>query len=121
MAPQKGRPLRNLTGLRFGYLVAEAAELPRREGRPYSWLCRCDCGRVVSASGNNLTRKKFAQTSCGHADCPHWRNNRRPAHNLRAMRLMREKGCTLAEIGAAFGITYSRVSQLLARAEWQRS
>jgi hypothetical protein len=55
----------DLTGQRFGYLVAL-----RRDGllrTPYSrialWRCRCDCGREITTWGKKLRRGK--KKSCG--------------------------------------------------------
>lgn len=56
-------PHRDLTGMRFGRLVAQRFLEERTASKKIQWLCRCDCGnesRVVGADLNNGTTK-----SCG--------------------------------------------------------
>ena len=55
-------PLKDLTGQRFGRLVAieRAGSTPKREA---SWLCQCDCGRVVIVPSYNL--RSGNTKSCG--------------------------------------------------------
>jgi len=55
-----GRPVRDLTGQRFGKLVA--IELIGHS--PVLWKCVCDCGRESIIRGNNLSRLG-GQKSCG--------------------------------------------------------
>lgn len=56
------REMRDLTGMRFGRLVAiEAAGRRRRSS--IVWRCRCDCGREVEVSSEMLTRG--ITMSCG--------------------------------------------------------
>ena len=51
----------DLTGQRFGMLTV----LRRAESRngKVCWTCRCDCGRTIEVSGNNLNRGHTV--SCG--------------------------------------------------------
>ena len=60
------RPLKDETGKRYGRLtVIEQAPAPEhyKEKRQGFWLCRCDCGNTVVASGAALRRG--CTTSCG--------------------------------------------------------
>lgn len=57
-----GRPLIDLTGQRFGRLVVERLS-DQRIGRQLEWLCRCDCGAVLSVIGGNL--REGITKSCG--------------------------------------------------------
>ena len=57
-----GRPKKNLTGQRFGYLtVLEEAEKDNTE--QLQWHCQCDCGKQVIVRGSDLRSK--STTSCG--------------------------------------------------------
>jgi hypothetical protein len=53
---------RNLTGQRFGRLMALWDTLKRRS-KHVVWLCRCDCGREVDVVACGLT--KGDTRSCG--------------------------------------------------------
>lgn len=57
-----GRPLIDLMGQRFGRLLVVGKELDER-GVCLGWVCRCDCGREVTALGGNLTGGR--KRSCG--------------------------------------------------------
>lgn len=61
-----GRPIVNLTGQRFGMLVAVKV-VGRTHKDKAIWLCRCDCGRTVKRTNGNLTSNKRNNTraSCG--------------------------------------------------------
>ena len=55
--------MRDLTGMRFGRLVAvEPTE--RRAGTMVVWRCVCDCGRVAYAASSNLTRGRVRSCGC---------------------------------------------------------
>ena len=57
--------MRDLTGMRFGRLVAvEPTE--RRVGTMVVWRCVCDCDRIARASARALS--SGAVTSCGQCD-----------------------------------------------------
>lgn len=51
----------DLTGQRFERLVV--VERAENKGRDAAWLCRCDCGKLVTVRGHDLVRGK--QKSCG--------------------------------------------------------
>ena len=53
---------RDLTGNRYGRLVALRPSIERRGGR-LAWECRCDCGKTTIVAVNNLTSS--AVQSCG--------------------------------------------------------
>ena len=48
---------KDLAGQRFGKLIA-VRRLDEKRGRnaSYLWLCRCDCGREIKASTDNLLK-----------------------------------------------------------------
>ena len=48
-------PRRDLTGLRFGTLVA-VSYLRSDKSRKSIWLCQCDCGKTKEVIGTRLTR-----------------------------------------------------------------
>lgn len=60
------RPVRDLTGLRFGRLTVTgaAADIVFPSGqRAHRFVCRCECGREVTVIGSNLISGNT--TSCG--------------------------------------------------------
>lgn len=70
---------RDLTGQRFGRLVAVRPIRWRSKVQPCSvaWLCKCDCGSVAIAALANLTKGLKSSCGCiprrpgrGHAICP---------------------------------------------------
>ena len=70
---------RDLTGQRFGRLVAVRPIRWRSKAQPCSvaWLCKCDCGSVAIAALANLTKGLKSSCGCiprrpgrGHAICP---------------------------------------------------
>ena len=57
----------DLTGRRFGKLVALSLGPPAPSGRS-RWYCQCDCGRTTIAISNNLNRgKHLSCKTCGDA------------------------------------------------------
>lgn len=54
---------KDLTGQRFGRLVAVEATEMRGQGGATIWRCRCDCGREAMVSSSQLL--KGARKSCG--------------------------------------------------------
>src|ERR1700676_2579093 len=56
-----GRPAIDFTGKRFGYLVAQWPI--GFTGKNISWLCLCDCGKLVLSNSSKLPRSR----SCGCA------------------------------------------------------
>ncbi len=60
------RPVKNVTGMRFGRLTAVSHAGFRRRSNGYTegtWLCRCDCGEESIVLAANLL--KGHTTSCG--------------------------------------------------------
>ena len=56
---------KNITGLRFGRLVAiNPTEKRSKRGVVY-WLCKCDCGNEVVVRRDNLRNGKGGTRSCG--------------------------------------------------------
>lgn len=58
-----GRPPLDLTGQRFGRLVA-VSDTGRRTGNNAVWLCRCDCGGEHEAQANHLRRGVVGSCGC---------------------------------------------------------
>jgi hypothetical protein len=57
------RKLRDLTGQRFGFLIAEKPDGKDSSGKT-KWLCKCDCGTYSSPTMLNLVNGIVK--SCGH-------------------------------------------------------
>jgi hypothetical protein len=57
--------MKDLTGQRFGKLVALKKLPPVKAGTNWCWECRCDCGNTVIVRRGNLTSGNT--TSCGCA------------------------------------------------------
>lgn len=58
------RPIKDLTGQRFGGLLALRPYSQRTEDGSIAWICRCDyCGIEVAVSSKSLRRGEI--TSCG--------------------------------------------------------
>jgi hypothetical protein len=55
-------PAKDMTGLRFGALVA-MHRVPAPAGKASGWECRCDCGRTKTIDGSQLRRG--CAKSCG--------------------------------------------------------
>ena len=60
-----GRTKNDLTGQRFGKLTALHPG-PGRYGRPYSWICRCDCGNETNVYTSHLTSGRVSSCGCGY-------------------------------------------------------
>lgn len=60
------KPLLNLTGIRFGRLVAITPG-PRHEYGT-TWLCQCDCGERTIVQTQNLRREMTKSCGCLHAE-----------------------------------------------------
>lgn len=59
---KKGAPAKNLTGRRFGKLIAIRPTDERKDGSVV-WECQCDCGNTVFVPNGHLV--KGITTSCG--------------------------------------------------------
>ena len=63
--------IKDLTGQRFGRLVALEPEEERKNGQVV-WKCKCDCGNTVSVRGANLRNgHTMSCGSCPKEDFPH--------------------------------------------------
>lgn len=72
---------KDLTGIRFGKLVALYVDEERSGNGKVYWWCRCDCGNMTSVQSTSLTRKKNGVKSCGCA-----RNSKEAKEKARATR-----------------------------------
>lgn len=64
---------KDLTGQRFGRLVAISAEKDA-QGRRYIWTCQCDCGNITKAGSATLTSGKKKSCGCIHSEMVSERN-----------------------------------------------
>lgn len=59
---------RNLTGQRFGRLVAIEWTGKKSNSRQYLWLCQCDCGKQTVTSMRHLLDGSTKSCGCLHRD-----------------------------------------------------
>lgn len=60
-----GKPLRDLTGQRFGFLVALVlGDKQTNGGTGAWWLCRCDCGQKKNLRSHDLVSGKIMSCGC---------------------------------------------------------
>jgi hypothetical protein len=59
-----GKPLRDLTKQRFGFLVALRLGEKQHKGDGAWWLCRCDCGSEKHLPGKDLVGGKIMSCGC---------------------------------------------------------
>lgn len=57
---------KDLSGVRFGKLVAQSPI--RKKGLPTKWVCLCDCGRTSNPSGVSLTRGMSQSCGCARSE-----------------------------------------------------
>jgi len=69
---------KDLTGRRFGRLVAISTESSNKQGNRL-WLCQCDCGRQVVVASNNLSCGQTQSCGCRKLDIS---TNRLTRHGL---------------------------------------
>lgn len=48
------RNIKDITGQRFGHLIAEYAHPIRDKLGRAHWVCKCDCGNEIIVRGDNL-------------------------------------------------------------------
>lgn len=60
----RGRPVKDIKGVRFGMLVVIRQTAERCHNQSV-WLCRCDCGHTIKATGSHLKRKVSPLDHCG--------------------------------------------------------
>lgn len=56
-------PLKDLTGKKFNRLTVLERDMSKDSKHVY-WLCRCDCGKILSVRGNNLTGGTTKSCGC---------------------------------------------------------
>lgn len=59
-----GRKKLDLTGQRFGRLTVLREEPQRDKYGRVMWICRCDCGNIVSVAGTDLRRGSTKSCGC---------------------------------------------------------
>lgn len=58
----------DLSGVRFGRLVAIAPTNERTSGRNVVWKCKCDCGNVTSVGSGSLKNGRIQSCGCWRKD-----------------------------------------------------
>lgn len=56
---------KDLTGMRFGKLIALRVDEEKTKNNKVYWICKCDCDNEKSIQSTSLTRKKGGIKSCG--------------------------------------------------------
>ncbi len=59
-----GKPLRDLTGKRFGFLIALRLGEKQSNANGAWWLCHCDCGVEKNLRGKDLVDGKIMSCGC---------------------------------------------------------
>lgn len=82
--------MRDLTGQRFGRLIAMKESGKNKKGGNFYWECQCDCGKIKRVMGNNLTRGHTRSCGCFHleratemntgSNSKVWKGGRRMSH-----------------------------------------
>lgn len=67
------KKLLNLSGQRFGKLVAMYSEGSNNQGNSM-WRCQCDCGNSIVANSQNLKRGHTKSCGCGKSEATVKRN-----------------------------------------------
>lgn len=68
--PSKPGTIAQIIGLRFGQLTVLAYGGRRMERRKHQWLCRCDCGTLHVAVGEDLKTGKTSSCGCATRKYP---------------------------------------------------
>ena len=106
-----GKPLSDLTGSRFGALVALRLGEKQRKTSGAWWMCACDCGAVKHLPSTSLVSGSVASCGCQHrrrigaANRTHGRSKSRTYGLWRAMR---NRCNRLNQDYSARGITYDQ-------------
>lgn len=59
----------DLTGKKYGRLTVIERAVPTTHGDHAKWVCRCECGAVITAASNNLKRGNTTSCGCFQAEC----------------------------------------------------
>jgi hypothetical protein len=109
------RPVLDLTGHRFGHLVARCCA--GRNHHPRSWYCDCDCGqRGVLIAQVYLRSGDTRSCGCLRRQATRQRRLGTGGRQIPIVVRLRDQGLTGKEIGARLGLTYQRIYQILRRA-----
>jgi hypothetical protein len=79
--PWRGKPINDLTGHRYGWLIVLSYLEERSDSGKIQWLCRCRCGTERIALGTSLRTEKT--TNCGSIACAYLESGRIPDLNGR--------------------------------------
>jgi hypothetical protein len=106
-----GKPLNDLTGSRFGALVALCLGDKQRKTNGAWWMCACDCGSIKHLPSSDLVAGKIASCGCQHgkrigiASTKHGMSKGR---TYRIWQAMRNRCNRLHQDYSARGITYDK-------------
>ena len=64
----RGKPIKDITGQRFGRLTVLSRGEKRGKYTGAFWICKCDCGTIVNVSGNSLRRGETKSCGCLRKD-----------------------------------------------------
>jgi len=64
---RRGHGIKDITGKRFGRLVAIQPEEKRKHSYAV-WVCKCDCGNLTSVTSGNLSSGNTRSCGCYHAE-----------------------------------------------------
>lgn len=98
-------PAIDITGVRFGKLVAIRLDGKMPNSKSNAWLCLCDCGNYINESASVLKSGKRATCGCGK------REKRKPRPDLA------QRNKDSAKHGMAGSKTYASWSSMKARCE----
>ena len=119
-------PRLNLSGQRYGRLTV----LYTTRGNRPETVCKCECGTIHTVRTDHL--KSGRTRSCGCLNLDQFKLNSRPSYcrgekngnhkitadDVREIRILRQRGSSLREIGEQFSITKAHVSGILKGLCW---
>ena len=71
----------DITGERFGRLVAVGDLGSRQFGKPHMWICDCDCGNITSVEVTSLNRGLTQSCGCLYRETRNQLRLTRTSHN----------------------------------------
>jgi hypothetical protein len=95
-----GRKIRDLTGKRFGNLVALYHTGDKSDTQGKTWVCKCSCGAVKHVRSGNLTGGNIV--SCGD----------RERHPLNPLNEDQGAACSFDEIADTLGVSRQRARNI---------
>jgi hypothetical protein len=106
-----GKPLNDLTGSRYGALVALRLGEKQRKTNGAWWLCACDCGATKNLPSSDLVGGKISSCGCQHSQRIGLAGTKHGMSKVRTYRIwqaMRNRCNRLHQDYSARGITYDK-------------